>query len=429
VGIRAQSGLGRVAPGLRVMAAVLITVGAGVSGWAAQSPAHPTSDTQAARWRADLDYLATQLAAGEDPQAFDADQARFSRDIAALQAQAASATNDQMIVGILEAVASFGVAHTQLYVPPFPTYPIKLDLFGDGFHVVDATSPYKNLLGALLVRIGDTPAQVAYQRVSAVISHENQARLAYVAPKYLTIPTILDGLGILTNGHDDLTFRTLSGTTLTVSLPAVPYGQYPPLDQLVTHQPLYLQHLDEPFWFTYLPAEQTLYVRYLDCTDPAGFAALTDQVFALAATHPVQRLVVDLRQNEGGDTAVFAPFLQRLQTSPLDHAGRLYAVIDQGTFSSGMDTAIELASAGATLIGSPTGGKPDSYGEIGTFTLPNSGLTFSYATQYFQAAAPGTDPASLMPSITIQTTFAQYAAGEDPVMNAILATVPAGRLS
>ena len=405
-------------------ATVLVTIAAATAGWAARPQAPAAYSAQAARWRTDLDYLSTQLAAREDPEAFAAGKARFSEEIAALIERAPSASNAQMAVGIMQAVASFGIAHSAVTDLLFPAYPIRLAVFSDGLHVTAVDAAYRDLLGARLVRVGAISGQAAYERVSTVISHENQAWLSELAPQDLTMPTILDGLGILTSGHDELTFRTLTGATVTVSPPAYPPGQNPPLIRLPTSPPLYQQRPEEPFWFSYLAADQTLYVRYTQCTDPAGFAALTKQVFALAATHPVQRLVVDLRQNEGGDTGVFDPFLAQLEASPLSRPGRLYAVIDQGTFSSGMDTAVELASAGATLIGAPTGGKPDSYGEIGTFKLPDSGLTISYATQYFAAAAPGTDPPSLMPAITIEPTFAQYASGDDPVMDAILAAAP-----
>ena len=359
--IQVRGGRGRIPAGLPLITAVLVAVGAGASGWAVRPQTQPAATvTRAARWRADLSYLSAQLAAQENPAAYAAGRADFSREIAALEARAGSASDAQMDVGVMEALASFGVAHTNLFDPPFGSYPIKLALFGDGFHVVYATAPYRSLLGALLVRIGDTPAMAAYQRVAAVIPHENQAWVSEEAPQYLTMPTILDGLGILANGHDDLAFRTSDGASVTVSLPTVPFGEYPQLDSLVADPPLYLQHLNEPFWYTYLPAEQTIYVRYLKCMDPEAFATLTDQVFNFAANHPVRRLVVDFRLNGGGSTAVFAPFLERLQASSLDKSARVYAVIDQGTFSSGMGTAIE-------------------------------------------------------------PTFAQYAAGDDPVMDAILA--------
>ncbi len=36
------------------------------------------------------------------------------------------------------------------------------------------------------------------------------------------------------------------------------------------------------------------------------------------------------------------------------------------------------------LVGEPTGGKPNSYGEISSFLLPNSGLVVNYSTKYFE---------------------------------------------
>jgi hypothetical protein len=71
------------------------------------------------------------------------------------------------------------------------------------------------------------------------------------------------------------------------------------------------------------------------------------------------------------------------------------------------------------LMGEPTGGKPNSYGEIKSFPLPNSGLNVWYSTKFFQMA-PG-DPPSLSPDILIELTGMDYFAGRDPVLEAVLA--------
>ena len=51
-------------------------------------------------------------------------------------------------------------------------------------------------------------------------------------------------------------------------------------------------------------------------------------------------------------------------------------------------------------------------------------MSITYATKYFQAV-PG-NPAALYPAITIDTPYAAYAAGKDPVMDAVLNTPPTG---
>ena len=93
------------------------------------------------------------------------------------------------------------------------------------------------------------------------------------------------------------------------------------------------------------------------------------------------------------------------------------------TFSSGMWTADDLRKLGAVLVGSPTGGKPNSYGNTQTLVLPNSRLEVSYSTRHFQLIQ-GSDPASVMPTLTVEATIDELRAGRDPVLEAALRFVP-----
>lgn len=260
--------------------------------------------------------------------------------------------------------------------------------------------------------------------MATVNAHENDTGLIVTAQQYLVNATVLHALGILAPGRDDFTFRTADGHTNTVTLAADPPGQSTSQMPVRPSLPLYAEQANNPFWFAYLQDSRTLYVRYNACRDAAGFAAMTNQVFATAASNPVARLVVDVRGNPGGDNTVLAPFLHALENSPLARPDRLFVLMDRGTFSSGMLTAVELVDfAHATTVGEALGEKPNSYGDIGTFSLPYSHMTITYATEYITTTAA--DPAALVPDIPVDTSYAAYAQGEDPVLDAVLALKPA----
>jgi hypothetical protein len=74
----------------------------------------------------------------------------------------------------------------------------------------------------------------------------------------------------------------------------------------------------------------------------------------------------------------------------------------------------------ATLVGSPTGEKPNSYGEINTFTLPNSKLVVTFSTKYFRLVKEG-DPPELDPGISAPPTLADALAGHDAALEAAIA--------
>src|SRR6185295_18694646 len=97
---------------------------------------------------------------------------------------------------------------------------------------------------------------------------------------------------------------------------------------------------------------------------------------------------------------------------------RLYAIIDKGTFSSGMDNAMTLkqpapqesasafpgvdpAASTVTVLGEATGGEPSGYGEVVGFTLPGSHLPGQYSTKYFTKPSYIPDLPSFLPDIPV----------------------------
>jgi hypothetical protein len=83
--------------------------------------------------------------------------------------------------------------------------------------------------------------------------------------------------------------------------------------------------------------------------------------------------------------------------------------------------AIELRSGTKSiLLGEPTGGMPNHYGEVRSFQLPNSGLRVQYFTRYF-TNLPGSNAPSLAPDLSYPITWADLLAGADPAVEAAIA--------
>jgi hypothetical protein len=73
----------------------------------------------------------------------------------------------------------------------------------------------------------------------------------------------------------------------------------------------------------------------------------------------------------------------------------------------------------AILIGEPTGGKPNQFGEIKRATLPNSNLAVFYPVKYFHPVSDA-DPDSIVPDVPARLTLEDFLAGRDPVLEAAL---------
>jgi C-terminal processing protease CtpA/Prc len=183
---------------------------------------------------------------------------------------------------------------------------------------------------------------------------------------------------------------------------------------------MWLAHQEEAWWTTYLPASRTLYAQYhLVSESGSSMAADLD---AILAAHPVDRVVIDLRHNVGGDNTTYGALLDRLAQPDLDRPGRLLALIGRTTFSAAGNFATDLERAtGVVFVGEPTGAAPNMYGDVRPVTLPYSGLTAYIASIFWQRSDPDDPRLAIEPEVPVGLTSTQYFDGEDPALDAALA--------
>lgn len=386
---------------------------------------------------ADLSFVSTQLPA-LDKNFF----AQLSRDdfavaIANLQADLPALTDPQFYVRLAQLVAMAGDAHTYLYLsgaPGFQILPLHLRWLDDGVFVTSAGPEYLASLGTRIVSIGGVPIADVVARLGTVIPHDNDQWLHYMVQSYLVQQQILEGLGIVPAQKPSLfTFERLDGTQFTLAINASTEARISLLSAATGSIPDYLTNTSQNYWYSYSDATRMLYFKYNVCeNDPSNpFPAFAANVLETIDSNPVDTLVFDFRGNTGGDSSVINPLMngvvQRLPGLRIHSSFRLYAAVDKGTFSSGLDDAelFKQPSLAATVIGEPTGGKPAHYGNVASFTLPSSRIQGQYSQQFFSAPSylPAGD-ASLRPDVTVPIRSTDYFARFDPVMAAILARSP-----
>jgi uncharacterized protein (TIGR03437 family) len=393
-------------------------------------------------WRTDLDLLATQLPRLHANLFYYTPRSVFDEAVAELRNDIPSLTDVEVIVRMSAIVALAHDGHTALSfgakVSTFRLLPLQFFWFDDGLFIVGASTDYARAAGAKVLRIGNRSADEAYAALKPIISYENDIWARYQSPGYLRIADILQALGIA-NSNADVLFQLQdsSGAVFTMDVATAGAGQpgaiIPQPNAATGFQPLYLQNSALNYWFTYVESSRTLYFAYNVCEEMASlpFARFNDQLWAAFDSKPVDRLVIDLRNNGGGNSAVINPFLASAEAraARFDSA-RVVLVIGRHTFSSGVLAAITLHVGPVVAYGEPTGGSPNSYGEVQSFTLPNSQLTVSYSTKLF--SFPSLPPGSLAPDVQAPNLSSDYFARHDPFLAAVLADAapapPAGTL-
>jgi len=385
------------------------------------------------RWRQDLTYLATELPRRHVNLFFQLARPTFDAAVQDLDRAIPSLTDAQVMVGLARIVALAGDGHTNLWLTNtatgFRRFPLTLYWFQDGLFVTRASDTYARAVGVRLLRIGDNDVERIYGAVSPLISHENDYWVRSASPDYFVIPEVLQALGFIPSANSaSFTLQDIYGKVFTLDIAAVPltaslnYVLNP--DPAQGFLPLYRINTSQNYWFQYLDNIKTLYFAYNQAAEMPGvpFASFAQQLQAVFSSQRIDRLVVDLRNNTGGNTAVLQPFINEFISSGGASAlrGRLFVIIGRRTYSTALIHAIQFKQdMGAILVGEPTGNKPNHPGNVLNFTLPNCGLTVNYSTKFFTLWPTDTD--SLYPDVAMELWSSDIFARHDPFFAAVLA--------
>jgi hypothetical protein len=353
--------------------------------------------------------------------------ATFDATLAILRPQIPQLSDDEIALSLMRLVASAHVAHNEVFLPEggcTACLPLGFTWYSDGLAVTSAAPEYANALGARVVKIGDETPEQLLEKLAPYIAHENDVRLRHAATGYLRIKAVLGHFELLSpDGRLPLTLQKTGQQPYSVTVAfAGPQSKLEGISEaLHLRTPLFASHPGVYYWYQYLADSQTLYIQYNRCeNDPRQpFAEFARQALAETDAHPVRRVVIDLRQNGGGNSRILGPLRSGL-AERAKSVGHFYVLIGPRTFSSALDNALELRqSLQAMLVGEPTGGSPNGYGETKEFVLPNSKLTVQYTTKYF--GRKDAAPSSLQPQVLVLRTFADVLAGRDPALEAAIA--------
>lgn len=383
---------------------------------------------RAEKWREDLSYLAEELLHVHPNLFFRVTRDDFFGAVEDLKGRLISMHDSEIIVGMARIVAMVGDAHTALLLTQpgtgFRRLPVQMYWFSDGIYITKATDEYRGLLGGEVVQIGTSPIGQAIEAMRCVISHDNQAWLRWVTPLYLCVPEVLEALRVVPDAERvTLTLSDAEGKPVKLAVPPIKATDAQWMDAtqvLGVAEPLYLQRPEQNYWFCHLPEHRAVYLKYNRCRNIGDFYVLCRELFASVDANGVERLILDLRHNPGGDSRVAEPLLRELSLRPsLTRKGHLFIIVGPGTASAALMLAAELWQRwDAVVVGEPTGGRPNAYGNYKELVLPHSGLIVTCSTQYFQLLHE--DLPSLYPDVLVATSSADYLAGRDPVLEAVI---------
>src|SRR5687767_8389564 len=153
-----------------------------------------------------------------------------------------------------------------------------------------------------------------------------------------------------------------------------------------------------------------------------SLAQFSTRLLGFVDSIQADRLIIDLRANNGGNSRLLLPLTDGIAASRVNRPGGLYVLIGPYTYSAAMNAAalLELHTQ-ATFVGEPTPSPPNWVGESNNFYLPNSRVTLSVSDVYWQTSWPFDQRKWIAPSVYLPPTLAMRRARRDAALEAVLA--------
>jgi hypothetical protein len=405
----------------------------------------PQVDTlTSAEWREDLHFMAAEMVRLHRNVYHQVTRQQFDSAVADLDARIPTLSREQILTGFAKIVALVGDGHTHLPLPwdsaaGFGRYPVSLYRFADGFYVTGADPVYAQLVGGKVVSIAGRPVEQMVAAVTPLISRDpgNQMWYQLYAGNYMATPEILEALGLVAKGERArfVVQRDSSEVAAELARGGRPSatsqngwvmggGWVTMHDSLKAPSPLWTRRPDDTFWFQYLPSANAVYVQYNAVQDgeKETVAHFFGRACAEVSRRRADRMVIDLRLNGGGDNTLNAEVIKTImRTRPINRRGHLFAIIGRNTFSAAQNFVNSLERyTDAIFVGEPTGANPNQYGDAVPVRLRHSGVVLYVSTLWWQDLDPRDRRPWTAPEIAAEMTSADFRAGRDPALEAVL---------
>jgi len=367
---------------------------------------------------------------------------QFDSALNSIDARLPTLARHQAIVELEKLAAMIRDGHSNVSpwrdsVIAFHTLPIALYWFEEGIIVRAADSAHANLLGAKIVAFNGVPIDTVIARIRPLISRDNEMGVKAYTPLLLSMPEILNAVGVSPSASSIRLAVDVRGKRRVVTLS--PAGKFPmltgDLDKSWNRrkgwidardraaEALWLSDATNMYWYRYLPEKKAMYVQINTIQQKAddSLSAFMKRAIASADSAGAEKFVLDLRLNGGGNgdfnKKIFLPIIK----SRYDAPGRLYVLTSRRTFSAAQMLVTEMMKyTNATFVGEPTSSKGNHYGDSYRIVLPNSKVTVRVSTLWHQYLDSRDKREMIQPQVPVQLTFADYAAGKDPVLQAAL---------
>jgi hypothetical protein len=332
-------------------------------------------------WRHDLQLMAREVKRKGYAVARRISKEEFDVEVKKLNDAIPDLTDLQVTIEMMKLLRRVGDGHTGLLGSRSradwqQTLPMQFYQFEEGLFIIAADPRYKELLGAQVLRFDERAVDQVISALEPLIPRDNEIWVKQRAPYLMRHLPLLHGLGLIPSPEKaTLLLRDTNGMTRQVevvtdqSQPNIwnvfpnPSGCIKLPQTLGSLIPLYLKNMSTPYWFEHLPERKTVYFQFNMVRNDQQelLAQFCARLFKFIDEHEVEKLVVDMRWNNGGNTGLLPPLIHGLiRSEKINKRGKLFVIIGRRTFSAAQNAATYIERhTNATFVGEPTGSSPN----------------------------------------------------------------------
>lgn len=391
-------------------------------------------DSTQVDWKSDLDFLKKELPQKHFKFFAIRSENDFSKGIDAIKAESKNLTNFQIALRTQQLIAKFGDSHTMLNPTPLfdqnQLLPLGFMWANDKLYVLHTAQEYKQLLGSQVTKINKIPVATIIDSISTLLTVDNRAVQKSQVPNFIPSVQVLEYFGFTKEKEVSVEFLTSANKLMNCRVKPMLITP----NNKVSFQPdslsFGLKNMKHLFTDSYFPQDKIYYILYNKCISKEvmlsygnkeqaetlpSFEEFGQKILDVLKKEPVSKIIFDLRNNGGGSSAQGTALIEKIAAFLKENPKvKTYVVIGRNTFSSAILNAMDFKRlTNAMFVGEETAGKPNHFGEVRSFELPSSKLQVYYSTKYFKNVDQ--DVNTLTPDVYLETSFADFSKGIDPV--------------
>ncbi len=315
--------------------------------------------------------------------------------------------------------------------------PVNFYWFSDGMYAEGASKEYSNTVGAKLIKVEGMPLKDVLEAVKPLVPAENDQYFKAYGLDFIAIPEALHAQGITKELKSAITYTfEKDGKIFDQAITAIEnfhlprnYGFSKAGDDWVSARdqaatPYYLKNIDKNYYYEYLPETKTVYVRQSQVLDDAqeSIAAFYKKVFDFIDKNEVNKLVIDVRLNGGGNNYKNKPVVTGIvENKKINQTGKLFVITGRRTFSACQNLVNEFSNyTNAVFVGEPTAENINFYGDTRRVELPKTGIPVFLSFAWWQDKPQWENADWLAPHLSTEMSFAEYKTNKDPVLETCL---------